>query len=489
MGHRFLFISLLGLASMMHASLAKADGITSIVSQDSGRCVDVTGVSKSPGAKIQQWDCWNGPNQNFAVISKPGGFFNLQAKHSRLCLDYQAGANGQQMVQNPCNGSVGQKFFVARNPDGSYLLKTQNQQSCMENTALKVNNGSPIGISSCWGGKNQNYKIANASAVAQTSQNISAGQALFTNFGPGVDFQKVSHEGYDPATGQPLGNAVFASDEYALLGKDLSTGFEFGPHSPQLWGGKDGNRPYAAQFQQLANIEKRLAAGQPFLTPGRLHTLEILHNVPGPFGNNTSVLHHRLNAPYFDGDQSPYIAHPDVSLPQGMYYIRYWFKLLPGFTESWGTERGWYGLTEFKNDSDNNRAGVYVVLDNGKPRIRMNLDNMKGGTLNGTAMTPWEYLYPAQFGPLVEEGIWHKFEFAVKASNTQNGGGFVWAALNGQRFAYQEGQNIFDEGDPRLNRIFMTMYYGNNEKPGLDTYVTGMELWETWPADASSPHP
>ena len=486
MGDKFLLVS--AVAFSMHASLAKADVATNIVSQDSGRCVDVAGSSNLQGAKIVQWSCSGALNQKFAFKSNPDGSFNLQVQHSRLCVDYGAAVNGQQMVQNTCNGSTSQKFLVSQNPDGSYLLKTHNQRSCMENTALKVDNGGAIGTGGCQDGKNQKYRITDPSALAQRSPSISAGQDLHTNFGAGVTLQKMSHEGYDPATGKPQGNAPFASDEQALIGKDASTGFQFGPHSPQLWGGKDGTRAHAAQFQQIANVKDRLARGQSFLTPSQLHTLEILNNVPGPFGGNTTVLHHGFKAPYFDSDQSPYVVHLDVSLPQGMYYIRYWFKLLPGFTSSWGLGWRWYGLTEFKNDSDNNRAGVYLALVDGKPKIRMNLDSLQGGTLNGVAMKRWDYLYPAQFGPSLEEGVWYKFEFAAKTSNTQNGGGFVWAALNGKQFAYQAGQNIFDGGDPKLNRIFMTMFYGNAANPGLDTYVTGMELWETWPADASD-HP
>ncbi len=488
MTHRFLFALMIGIASLAHVSLARADGITSIFSSDNGKCVDVSEISNSPGAKIHQWSCWGGLNQNFIFTASREGSFSLQAQHSKLCVDSQAAADGQQLVQNPCNGSASQKFFVTQNTDGSYLLKTQNQQSCLENTGLGGVDGSPVGTGRCTGGRNQNYRLTNPSVLARGSAAVAVGQDLFTNFGLGVNLQRMSHEGYDPATGRPLANVFAASDEYALLGQDLSTGFVFGPQSPQLWGGKDGNRAYAAQFQQIANVKNRLAAGQPFLTPSQLHTLEILSHVPGPLGVETSVLHHNVKAPYFDGDQSPYVVHPDVRLPQGMYYIRYWFKLLPGFTKSWGSGYRWYGLTEFKNDSDNNRAGVNLILVNGKPKIRMTIDNMRGGTLNGVAFKPWEYLYPEQSGPSLEEGVWYRLEFAARTSNTKNGGGFVWAALNGQQFAYQAGQNIFDGGDPKLNRIFVTMFYGNAANPGLDTYVTDMSLWETWPPDAST-HP
>jgi len=137
--------------------------------------------------------------------------------------------------------------------------------------------------------------------------------------------------------------------------------------------------------------------------------------------------------------------------------------------------------------NDNNRGGVNLELENGKPHIWMTINNMKGGLLKGQSIAAWAELYPPrQYGPYLEEDVWYKLELAQKPSTGDDG--FVWAALNGQQFGFKQGQNIFDGQLARFDRIFLTGGYANTDNPGVGTYITGIELWDRWPSDAS-PHP
>ena len=36
-----------------------------IVNENSGKCLDVTGGSNANGTKVQQWGCWNRPQQRW----------------------------------------------------------------------------------------------------------------------------------------------------------------------------------------------------------------------------------------------------------------------------------------------------------------------------------------------------------------------------------------------------------------------------------------
>ena len=307
------------------------------------------------------------------------------------------------------------------------------------------------------------FKFTQSAPTPAPAPVSTTGRILSTNFGPGVSLYNE--------------RSYTNGDEFAITGTDQSTNYVFGPDAPSIWGGRSTYRGYAAQFMK---------ASQPGGNPSQTHTLEFLSNISGPSGSPTNVLHHAYKIPFECCAQSPYMLYPDTNRPQGMYYERYWLKLLPGFVNSWGSGWRWYMLNETKNADDNNRSGISLVLDNGKPRIRMTIDNMRGGNLGGQPVPQWGYLYPEQLGPHLDEGVWYKVELAMKPSNGSDG--FVWAAINGQQFAFQQGQNIFDGGTPKYDRIFLTGAYANTANPGLDTYITSLELWDRWPSDASA-HP
>lgn len=49
------------------------DGYFTISPQNSGKCLDVIYTSwnnygLNPGTLVQQWDCWNGPNQEWKIV-------------------------------------------------------------------------------------------------------------------------------------------------------------------------------------------------------------------------------------------------------------------------------------------------------------------------------------------------------------------------------------------------------------------------------------
>jgi hypothetical protein len=45
-----------------------SDGFFTIIPLNSGKCMDVTGISTSNGAPIQQWACTGGANQSWQFI-------------------------------------------------------------------------------------------------------------------------------------------------------------------------------------------------------------------------------------------------------------------------------------------------------------------------------------------------------------------------------------------------------------------------------------
>ena len=84
--------------------------------------LDVTGgaAATGNGAKIQLWGVGApaGTNQQWRPVALGNGFFRLVARHSGRCLDVpgQSTANGLQLQQWDCNGTVAQAWRLAPQP-------------------------------------------------------------------------------------------------------------------------------------------------------------------------------------------------------------------------------------------------------------------------------------------------------------------------------------------------------------------------------------
>jgi hypothetical protein len=78
---------------------------------NAGRCLDVTGVSQSAGAKLQLWDCLGESQDNQLWKGEGGGeYIEFLAKHSNQCMDVEgySAANGARIQQWLCYGTTNQ---------------------------------------------------------------------------------------------------------------------------------------------------------------------------------------------------------------------------------------------------------------------------------------------------------------------------------------------------------------------------------------------
>jgi hypothetical protein len=49
--------------------VSTGDGYNELVSQNSGKCLDVKGLSTANGANVQQWTCGSGSNQRWKLAA------------------------------------------------------------------------------------------------------------------------------------------------------------------------------------------------------------------------------------------------------------------------------------------------------------------------------------------------------------------------------------------------------------------------------------
>ncbi|MBO0867616.1 MAG: RICIN domain-containing protein [Micromonosporaceae bacterium] len=93
-----------------------ADGTFTLVNVASGMCLDVTDRSVDDNAKIQQWTCNGGTNQQWqATRADSAGAVALVSVGSGKCLDVPGASHdqGAELQQHTCNGSDAQRWALA----------------------------------------------------------------------------------------------------------------------------------------------------------------------------------------------------------------------------------------------------------------------------------------------------------------------------------------------------------------------------------------
>ncbi|XVS66434.1 ricin-type beta-trefoil lectin domain protein [Actinosynnema sp. CA-299493] len=119
------------------------------VGQQSGRCLDVSGVSQTNGAKIQLWDCNNQTNQKWTLTSAA----ELRV-YGGKCLDLPTNSTaGTQAQIWDCNNGANQKW--THNTDGS--LRHTQTGLCLDANNQATTNGTQVKSWNCNGQANQKW--------------------------------------------------------------------------------------------------------------------------------------------------------------------------------------------------------------------------------------------------------------------------------------------------------------------------------------------
>jgi len=95
-----------------------------LVARHSGKCLDVAGISTDPGALVQQWSCWGGPNQQWNLTPTGDASYEITSVNSGMSLDV-AGISiedGAAVIQWPYWGGSNEKWLLQ--PISAELLAT-----------------------------------------------------------------------------------------------------------------------------------------------------------------------------------------------------------------------------------------------------------------------------------------------------------------------------------------------------------------------------
>jgi len=131
-------------------STSTGGGRTGPITGTGGKCVDVNGASSTDGAKIQQWTCNSGANQQWTV---DGSTVRSLGK----CMDTAGGATADGTVVQlwTCNGTTSQNWTTGAN--GSVVNTKSNK--CLDANGASTANGTQLIIWTCHGGTNQRWTL------------------------------------------------------------------------------------------------------------------------------------------------------------------------------------------------------------------------------------------------------------------------------------------------------------------------------------------
>lgn len=135
-----------------------------IVARISGKCLDVVGGGTSGGARLVQYTCHGGDNQQFQFQSVGSGLYRIVAGNSGLCVD-QVNASystGGQFMQWPCHNGTNQQFDVISGQVGSGYynqIRVQHSLLNMDVANGSTSNGAYIVQYLTHGGINQQFEL------------------------------------------------------------------------------------------------------------------------------------------------------------------------------------------------------------------------------------------------------------------------------------------------------------------------------------------
>jgi O-glycosyl hydrolase len=126
-----------------------------LIGSQSGRCLDVPGVSTTNGTQLDIYDCNAGSNQEFSLTAS--GAITVYSGSTVKCLDgYQDGTAAGTIVDiYTCNGGANQQWVV--HPDGS--ITNAASGLCLDVYGQGTTNGTKIDEWTCNGGGNQRWTL------------------------------------------------------------------------------------------------------------------------------------------------------------------------------------------------------------------------------------------------------------------------------------------------------------------------------------------
>jgi beta-xylosidase len=132
-----------------------------LINRNSGKALDVCGVSTADGACIQQYTRSGGQNQQWQFVDSGGGYYRVRARHSGKVLDVYnwSTADGGAIVQWTDGNGTNQQFRLADSPDGYVRLISRHSNKAIDVQNASTADGARVIQWADHGGNNQQWQL------------------------------------------------------------------------------------------------------------------------------------------------------------------------------------------------------------------------------------------------------------------------------------------------------------------------------------------
>ncbi|QJR79960.1 hypothetical protein CA267_003760 [Alteromonas pelagimontana] len=138
-----------------------AQGTYSIVSQNSGKALDVNACSANAGANVQQWP-YSGANcQRWQVTPTADGYFEILSVNSNLALDVDGclDVRGQNIQQWNSTGANCQRWSFDEVEPGFFKIASKNGGKVLDVNACSLADGANVQLWEWLGGACQRWEL------------------------------------------------------------------------------------------------------------------------------------------------------------------------------------------------------------------------------------------------------------------------------------------------------------------------------------------
>lgn len=138
------------------AAPAAAQANVPVVGVASGKCLDVSGASTSPGARIIIWPCSGRSNQAFTATAAG----ELRTLGGTRCLDVAGSSTtrGAVVQSSTCSGGANQKFDLRTGTTGATVIVGRQSGLCPDVTGASTASGAFVETWSCNNQGNQAWR-------------------------------------------------------------------------------------------------------------------------------------------------------------------------------------------------------------------------------------------------------------------------------------------------------------------------------------------
>jgi hypothetical protein len=135
-----------------------------LVASHSGKCldVDISAAPRENGSAVQQWSCLGAKqtNQLWILTAMGGGYYQVEARHSRKCLDVSGVSkeNGAPVHQWECKDAKQANQLWSLRPVGNYYqIVAKHSGKCLDVRAEQWDeNGAIVQQWDCYGARQPN---------------------------------------------------------------------------------------------------------------------------------------------------------------------------------------------------------------------------------------------------------------------------------------------------------------------------------------------